>query len=56
MRIRHKFKLGSIATVEFRTAQVNYINATTRFTMAQYEAKLAEVFLREITGGLGVGQ
>ncbi len=51
-----KFKLGSIATVEFRTAQVNYINATIRFTTAQYEAKLQEVFLREITGGLGVGQ
>lgn len=48
-----KFKLGSIATVEFRAAQVNYINATTRFTTAQYEAKLAEVFLRELAGTLG---
>ncbi len=51
-----KFKLGSISTVEFRTAQVNYINATTQFTMAQYEAKLEEIFLKEITGTLGVGQ
>lgn len=51
-----KFKLGSIATVEFRAAQVNYINATTRYTTAQYEAKLAEVFLRELAGTLGVGQ
>ncbi|MEO6758459.1 MAG: TolC family protein, partial [Saprospiraceae bacterium] len=48
-----KFRLGSIATVEFRTAQVNYINATTRYTMAQYEAKLQEVFLKELTGNLG---
>jgi outer membrane protein TolC len=48
-----KFKLGSIATVEFRAAQVNYINATTRYTTAQYEAKLAEVFLRELSGTLG---
>ncbi len=51
-----KFKLGSIATVEFRAAQVNYINATTRYTTAQYEAKLAEVFLRELAGMLGVGR
>lgn len=51
-----KFKLGSIATVEFRAAQVNYINATTRYTTAQYEAKLGEVFLRELAGVLGVGE
>ena len=51
-----KFKLGSIATVEFRAAQVNYINATTRYTTAQYEAKLAEVFLKELAGLLGVGE
>ncbi|MBK8429462.1 MAG: TolC family protein [Lewinellaceae bacterium] len=51
-----KFKLGSIATVEFRAAQVNYINATTRYTTAQYEAKLGEVFLRELAGVLGVGR
>jgi outer membrane protein TolC len=49
-----KFRLGSIATVEFRAAQVNFINATTRYTTAQYEAKLEEVFLREISGTLGV--
>lgn len=48
-----KFKLGSIATVEFRAAQVNYINATVRYTTAQYEAKLGEVFLRELAGVLG---
>lgn len=49
-----KFKLGSIATVEFRTAQVNYINAITRFTMAQYDAKLQEIYLKQLTGTLGV--
>ena len=48
-----KFRLGSIATVEFREAQVNYVNATVRYATAQYEAKLAEVFLRELTGNLG---
>jgi outer membrane protein len=49
-----KFSLGSIATVEFRTAQENFVNATTRFTTAQYEAKLEEVFLKELTGALQV--
>lgn len=48
-----KFKLGSIATVEFRAAQVNYITATVRYTTAQYDAKLAEVFLRELAGMVG---
>ena len=47
-----KFRLGSISTVEFRTAQVNYINAVTRLNTARYEAKLAEIFLREISGTL----
>jgi len=51
-----KFQLGSIATVEFRTAQVNYINATLRYTTAQYEAKVEEIFLKELTGTLGVGR
>jgi outer membrane protein TolC len=51
-----KFRLGSIATVEFRAAQLNYIQATMRYTTAQYEAKLDEVFLKELSGTLGVGQ
>lgn len=47
-----KFRLGSVSTVEFRTAQVNYINAITRLNTARYEAKLAEILLREISGTL----
>ena len=47
-----KFKLGSISTVEFRDAQVNYLNATIRYSNAQYQAKIAEVALRAITGDL----
>lgn len=49
-----KFRLGSIATVEFRAAQENYLNAVARLTTARYEAKLQEVFLREISGTLRV--
>lgn len=45
-----KFKLGSITTVEFRAAQLNYINATVRYSTAQYNAKVAEVNLNQISG------
>ncbi|MGN6645900.1 MAG: TolC family protein, partial [Cytophaga sp.] len=44
------FKLGSITTVEFRAAQLNYINATVRYSTAQYNAKLAEINLNQISG------
>ncbi|ABG59911.1 TolC family protein [Cytophaga hutchinsonii] len=45
-----KFRLGSITTVEFRAAQLNYINATVRYSTAQYNAKVAEVSLNQISG------
>jgi outer membrane protein TolC len=48
-----KFRLGSIAALEFRDAQLNYVNARLRFTNAQYEAKLSEIKLKELTGTSG---
>jgi len=45
-----KFRIGTITTLEVRTAQVNYINAMTRSYTAQYEAKLSEIRLKELTG------
>lgn len=45
-----KFKLGSITTVEFRAAQLNYINATVRYSNAEYNAKAAEINLLQIAG------
>lgn len=47
-----KFKLGSIAPVEFREAQRNFVDASTRFSTAQYQAKLAEITLKQIAGVL----
>jgi len=47
-----KFKLGSIAPLEFREAQRNFIEASARFSTAQYEAKLAEISLNQIAGVL----
>ncbi|WP_232058458.1 TolC family protein [Nibribacter ruber] len=47
-----KYRLGSITTVEVRDAQLNYVNATVRYSNAQYQAKLGEIGLREIAGNL----
>ncbi|MXV50959.1 TolC family protein [Pedobacter sp. HMF7647] len=47
-----KFRLGSITPLEFREAQRNYVDARVRFTNAQYQAKLAEVSLKQISGTL----
>jgi outer membrane protein TolC len=49
-----KFRLGSITPIQVREAQLNYVNATVRSSNAQYEAKLAEVFLKEISGSLNL--
>ncbi len=47
-----KFKLGSIAPVEFREAQRNFVDASSRYSTAQYQAKLAEITLKQIAGVL----
>ena len=47
-----KFKIGTIPTIEFRTAQLNYINAKVRFSEAIYQAKLSEVTLKQLAGNL----
>lgn len=47
-----KFKIGTIATLEFRTAQLNYINAKVRNSNAQFQAKLSEIALKELAGNL----
>ncbi|MEJ7692072.1 TolC family protein [Daejeonella sp.] len=49
-----KFRLGSVAPLEFREAQRNYIDASARFTNAQYQAKLAEVSLQQLSGTLSL--
>jgi outer membrane protein TolC len=47
-----KFRLGSIAPIEFREAQRNFVDASARYSDAQYNAKLAEITLKEIAGNL----
>jgi len=51
-----KFKLGSIAPVEFREAQRNFVDASARYSTAQYNAKIAEITLNQIAGTLQVSE
>ncbi|WP_310558256.1 TolC family protein [Flavobacterium sp.] len=47
-----KFRIGTIATLEFRTAQLNYVNAKVNYSKAQYQAKLTEILLKELARNL----
>lgn len=47
-----KFKIGSVAPIEFRTAQENYANAIIRLTSAEFNCKQSEISLKEIAGNL----
>lgn len=47
-----KYRLGNITPLEVREAQRNYLDAQTRFYNDQYQTKLAEVSLKEITGNI----
>jgi outer membrane protein TolC len=47
-----KFKIGTITTIEFRTAQQNFVEANLRFATAQYQTKIAEINLKELAGVL----
>ncbi len=47
-----KYKIGTIPTIEFRTAQLNYINAQLRLSDAKYQAKLSEIALKQLAGSL----
>ncbi|EDM36988.1 outer membrane efflux protein [Pedobacter sp. BAL39] len=49
-----KYRLGSIAPLELREAQRNSIDAITRFLDAEYQAKLTEISLKEISGTLNI--
>ena len=47
-----KYKIGTILTIEFRAAQLNYINAQLRLSDAKYQAKLSEITLKQLAGNL----
>ncbi len=47
-----KFKIGTITAIDFRTAQQNLLNAKVRYSNAQFQAKLFEISLKELSGSL----
>ncbi len=47
-----KFKIGTITPIEYRTAQLNYINALVRLSNAQFQTKLYEISLKSLAGSL----
>jgi outer membrane protein TolC len=47
-----KYRIGTITTLEVRTAQLNYVNAMARNSSAQFQAKISEVRLKELAGNL----
>lgn len=47
-----KFRIGTITTIEFRSAQQNYVNAIARNSSAKFQAKISEVLLNEIAGNI----
>ncbi|GEO03168.1 membrane protein [Adhaeribacter aerolatus] len=49
-----KFRLGSIAPIELREAQLNLVAAQVRLSNAMYQAKLAEISLKEIAGNINL--
>lgn len=51
-RTRELYKLGRATSLEFRTAQQNYLNAENNYNSARYNAKLAEILLLKVAGEL----
>lgn len=49
-----KYRIGIIPTIEFRTAQLNYINASVRLSNAKFQAKLSEIVLKQLAGNLEI--
>ena len=49
-----KFRIGTITSFEFRTAQLNYVNAKVRNSDAKFQAKLSEIALKELAGNLNL--
>jgi outer membrane protein len=49
-----KYKLGNITPLEVRQAEENFINAEVNFHAAQYQAKSAEISLKQITNNINI--
>jgi len=46
------FQLGRVSSIEYRTAQQNLLNVAAKYNDAQYNAKIAEFYLLQLSGEL----
>jgi len=51
-RTQEKFKIGQVNSIEFRQAQLNFLNAEISRNQAKFSAKLAELDLLQLSGEL----
>jgi outer membrane protein TolC len=51
-RTQEKFKLGQVTSIEFRQAQLNLLRTELSRNQAKYDAKLAELFVLQLSGEL----
>ncbi|MEM9679824.1 MAG: TolC family protein [Bacteroidota bacterium] len=51
-RTQKQFSLGQVSAIEFRQAQINLYNALNNLAKAEYDLKLAEVNLLQLSGAL----
>ncbi len=51
-RTQERYKLGQVTSIEFRLAQVNFLNTKTAYNNAKYDAKLLELELLQLSGEL----
>ena len=51
-RSTERYKLGQITSIEFRQAQINFINSKTAYNNAKFDAKLIELQLLQLSGDI----
>jgi outer membrane protein len=49
-----KYRIGTITPLEIREAQRNYLNAISVFYNAEFQSKLAETTLKQVTGTINI--
>jgi outer membrane protein TolC len=51
-RTQERYKLGQVTSIEFRQAQINFINSKTALNNAKFDAKLIELQLLQLSGDI----
>ncbi|MDX6745274.1 TolC family protein [Polaribacter sp. PL03] len=51
-RTTERYKLGQVTSIEFRQAQINFINSKTAYNNAKFDAKLIELQLLQLSGDI----